>query len=89
MVVKGRQETFQHCAKALVRFDPRKRERRARSASRRAETMGEFVATRNPGTGTVPPLKRCTTNRFEWSFIEWSDAPISVKTGVQSVCPKT
>ena len=50
MVVKV-EETFQHCAKALVRSDLWKAGGRARPQG--VPTMGEFVAARNPGTDSA------------------------------------
>ena len=45
------EETFQHCAKALVRSDLWKASNRGRPQG--VPTMGEFVAARNPGTDST------------------------------------
>jgi uncharacterized protein len=45
------EETFQHCAKALVRSDLWKAASRGRPQS--VPTMGDFVAARNPGMDSV------------------------------------
>ena len=45
------EETFQHCAKALVRSDLWKASNRSRPQG--VPTMGEFVAARNPGTDST------------------------------------
>ena len=45
------EETFQHCAKALVRSDLWKAGSRGRPQG--APTMGDFVAARNPETDSA------------------------------------
>jgi len=45
------EETFQHCAKALVRSDLWKLGSRGRPQG--VPTMGDFVAARNPGTDSA------------------------------------
>jgi hypothetical protein len=45
------EETFQHCAEALVRSDLWKAGNRGRPQG--VPTMGDFVAARNPGTDSA------------------------------------